>query len=95
MINKQIIAIGGGGFGRNPINPIIEEYIIDSCNVAKPMICFIATASAEDNAYTVNFYEAFSKFYVSLSHINFFERTSRLDSIINKQNIVKLSRGFF
>ena len=25
----QIIAIGGGGFGRNPNQPIIENYIIE------------------------------------------------------------------
>ena len=28
----QIIAIGGGGFGRNPNKPIIEEYILKLAN---------------------------------------------------------------
>ena len=35
----QIIAIGGGGFGRNPNKPIIEEYILQLSNVNKPKIC--------------------------------------------------------
>ena len=26
---KQIIAIGGGGFGRNPGEGLIEQYILD------------------------------------------------------------------
>ena len=28
-MDKQIIAIGGGGFGRNPGDGIIEKYILD------------------------------------------------------------------
>ena len=89
----QIIAIGGGGFGRNPKNTTIEKYLIKQCNVEKPNICFIPTASAEDKGYTVNFYSAFSKFNCSLSHINFFQRTPRLNSIINKQDIIYVGGG--
>ncbi len=28
-MDRQIIAIGGGGFGRNPGNGRIEQYILD------------------------------------------------------------------
>ena len=89
----DIIAIGGGGFGRNPNQPIIEKYIIDQSLAEKPNICFIPTASAEDKAYTVNFYTAFSKLNCTPSHINFFQRTPRLDSIINKQDIIYVGGG--
>ena len=41
----QIIAIGGGGFGRNPNKPVIEEYILELSNTAKPRIAFFPTAS--------------------------------------------------
>ena len=34
----QVIAIGGGGFGRNPNKPIIEEYILKLANTSKPKI---------------------------------------------------------
>ncbi len=37
----EIIAIGGGGFGRNPNNPIIEKYIVDQCENEKPNVLFI------------------------------------------------------
>ena len=57
----QIIAIGGGGFGRNPNHPIIEKYILEQSSVEKPKVCFIPTASAEDKAYTVRYYSTFSK----------------------------------
>ena len=51
----QIIAIGGGGFGRNPNERIIEEYILNVSDANVPKVVFIPTASAEDKAYIVNF----------------------------------------
>ena len=89
----QIIAIGGGGFGRNPNQPVIEKYIIEQSVAEKPNVCFIPTASAEDTAYIVNFYAAFSRLHCSPVHINFFKRTPRLDSIINKQDIIYVGGG--
>ena len=89
----QIIAIGGGGFGRNPNQPVIEKYIIEQSVAEKPNVCFIPTASAEDTAYIVNFYAAFSRLHCSPIHINFFQRTPRLDSIINKQDIIYVGGG--
>ena len=89
----QIIAIGGGGFGRNPNKPLIEEYIVKQSDNSKPNILFIPTASAENKDYTVNFYKAFGQFNVSLSVLNFFQRTPRLDSLINKQDIIYVGGG--
>ena len=89
----QIIAIGGGGFGRNPNQPIIEKYIIKQSVVENPNICFIPTASAEDKSYIVNFYTAFNKLNCSPTHINLFQRTPSLRSIINKQNIIYIGGG--
>ena len=89
----DIIAIGGGGFGRNPKQPVIEKYIIEQSTAEKPNVCFIPTASAEDSAYIVNFYTAFSRLNCSPMHTNFFQRTPRLDSIINKQDIIYVGGG--
>ena len=44
-MTKQIIAIGGGGFGRDPGKGIIENYILDQSETKKPNICFIPTAT--------------------------------------------------
>jgi len=89
----QIIAIGGGGFGRTVHNPLIEKYILKQSTIDKPNICFIPTASAEDKGYIVNFYSVFSKLNCTPTHINFFQRTPRLDSIINKQDIIYVGGG--
>jgi len=89
----EIIAIGGGGFGRNPNNPIIEKYIVDQSAKDNPNVCFIPTASAEDKQYTVNYYTAFTKLNCNPIHLNFFTRTPRLDSLINKQDIIYVGGG--
>jgi dipeptidase E len=91
----QIIAIGGGGFGRSIYNTRIDNYILEQCPKEKPNICFIPTASAEDKAYTVNFYAVYSKRSCNPTHINFFQRTPRLDSIIKAQFYVVLAQVLF
>ena len=55
----HIIAIGGGGFGRNPKHNKIEKYILEQANKEIPRIIFIPTASGEDDSYIVNFYKCF------------------------------------
>ena len=90
---KQIIAIGGGGFGRNPNQRIIEKYIIDQSSVSKPNILFIPTASAEDKSYTVNFYSCFNGLNCNPSHLNLFQRTPRIEGLINKADIIYVGGG--
>ena len=89
----HIIAIGGGGFGRNPKHNKIEKYILSQVNKEKPNIVFIPTASAEDKAYIVDFYSCFTRLNCSPSHINFFQRTPRLDSILNKADVIYVGGG--
>ena len=89
----EIIAIGGGGFGRNPNHRLIEKYILDQSGISTPNICFIPTASAEDKSYTVNFYKCFSMLNCNPTHLNLFERTPNLRSIINKQDIIYVGGG--
>ena len=89
----QVIAIGGGGFGRSIYNTKIDSYILDQCKSDKPNVCFIPTASAEDKAYTVNFYAVYSQLNCNPTHINFFQRTPRLDSIINKADVIFVGGG--
>ena len=90
---KQIIAIGGGGFGRNPNQRIIEKYIIDQSSVSKPNILFIPTASAEDKSYTVNFYSCFNGLNCNPSHLNLFQRTPRIEGLINKADVIYVGGG--
>ena len=93
MSTGHIIAIGGGGFGRNPNHNKIEKYILNQSEKENPNILFLPTASAEDKSYIVNFYSCFSKLNCVPSHLTFFQRTPRLDSLINKADIIYVGGG--
>ena len=93
MNNKHIIAIGGGGFGRNPKHNKIEKYILEQTGKETPNILFLPTASAEDKNYIVNFYTCFSRLNCEPNHITLFERTPRLDGIINKADVIYVGGG--
>ena len=63
----HIVAIGGGGFGRNPNEAIIENYILNLSDSKKPNITFLPTASAENSDYIVNFIRLFQILIVMLN----------------------------
>jgi aminopeptidase N len=89
----QIIAIGGGGFGRNPNHRKIEKYILELTGKEKPNVVFFPTANAENQAYIIQFYKCFTKMSCEPSHVTFFQRTPRLDSIINKADVIYVGGG--
>ena len=92
-MDKQIIAIGGGGFGRNPGNGIIEQYILDQANTEKPNICFIPTATGDDESYKVSYYATLSKLKCNPTHLDFFKRTPDLENLIREQDVIFVGGG--
>ena len=92
-MKKQIIAIGGGGFGRSPGEGVIEKYILDQSDKEKPNICFIPTATGDNEAYKVNYYSTFSKLNCSPVHLDFFKRTPDLEELIKNQDIIFVGGG--
>ena len=92
-MKKQIIAIGGGGFGRTPGEGLIEKYILDQSEKDVPNICFIPTATGDNEAYKVNYYSTFSKLECSPSHLDFFKRTPDLKELILKQDVIFVGGG--
>ena len=90
---RQVIAIGGGGFGRTQESNLIEQYILDQTSKTKPKICFIPTATGDLDSYIVNFYSVFTKLKCEPSHISFFKRTMDLQSHIQKQDAIFVGGG--
>tara|TARA_A100001388_G_scaffold276514_1_gene264491 strand:+ start:89 stop:769 length:681 start_codon:yes stop_codon:yes gene_type:complete len=93
MHNKNIVAIGGGGFGRSLGTLEIENYIISLIDKKRPKVCFIPTASGDDGLYKLNFYRAFSKLNCITSHIDFFSRTENLEEKVLSQDIIYVGGG--
>jgi len=90
---RQIIAIGGGGFGRVIKDLKIEKYIKSQSLKANPKICFIPTATGDDQSYIENFYKAFDSLECITSHIDFFKRTIDLKTHILDQDIIYVGGG--
>jgi len=93
MHSKNIVAIGGGGFGRSIGSLEIEKYIISLVSKKRPKICFIPTASGDSSLYKLNFYRAFSKLDCVTSHIDFFSRTENLEEKVLTQDIIYVGGG--
>jgi len=92
-MKKQIIAIGGGGFGRSPGEGVIEKYILGQSDKERPNICFIPTATGDNEAYKVNYYSTFSKLNCSPVHLDFFKRTPDLEELIKQQDVIFVGGG--
>ena len=92
-MDKQVIAIGGGGFGRNPGNGIIEKYILDQSGKKIPNICFIPTATGDDESYKVSYYSTHSKLDCNPTHLDLFKRTPNLEQLILSQDIIFVGGG--
>ena len=90
---RNIIAIGGGGFGGSPGQGIIEEYILNQTRKKRPKICFIPTATGDNEAYKVNFYSTFTKLNCEPTHLDFFKRTPDLKKLILNQDVIFVGGG--
>ena len=92
-IKRQIIAIGGGGFGRDVKHTKIEKYILDQTKKDNPHVLFLPTASAEDKSYIDNYYACFESLNCKPNHISFFARTPRLNGLFNKADVIYVGGG--
>ena len=92
-MDRQIIAIGGGGFGRHPGVGTIEKYILQQSNKEKPNICFIPTATGDSDSYKVSYYATLNKLNCNPTHLDFFKRTPNLEELIKNQDIIFVGGG--
>jgi dipeptidase E len=91
---KQIVAMGGGGWGMEPDNPLLDRYIYNLSAKTEPKICFIPTASGDSEQYIARFYQHFVPKPADLSHLSLFEPTTAdLESLILAQDIIYVGGG--
>lgn len=93
-LNKQIIAMGGGGFSMEPDNPLLDQYILGLVDKEQPRICFVPTASGDSDRYIVRFYSAFLNFSCLPCHLSLFNLpSSDLREFMFKQDIIYVGGG--
>ena len=90
---RQIIALGGGGFPIESENLSLERFILEQAHVPNPAVCLLPTARGDADSYVVRFYDAFSKLACRPSHISLFQRTPDLRSYIFHQDVIYVGGG--
>ena len=85
---RQIIALGGGGFGVDPTNLALDRYILAQARMSEPAVAFVPTASGESDNYIVRFYTAYLGLPCRPSHLAFFRRTPDLRSYLLAQDVI-------
>lgn len=72
MPERNIVAMGGGGFGSG--NSMLDRYALSLVKADRPKVCFIPTASGDDMGYTLMFYKAYSSYGCDPFVLNLFQR---------------------
>ncbi len=92
--DKQIIAMGGGGFSMEPDNPLLDRYILGLVKKKLPKICFVPTASGDQDNYIERFYRFFRQQNCTPTHLSLFDANfENLEEFIMEQDIIYVGGG--
>jgi peptidase E len=94
MTQRHIVALGGGGIGSVPYNPLLDDFILGLSRKRRPRICFLPTASGDSLSYIQRFYKALSRQKCEASHFPLFTR-SGLDpeEVLLRQDVIYVGGG--
>ncbi len=91
---RQIVAMGGGGFSMEPTNSLLDQYILSLANKDLPKVCFIPTASGDQDNYIERFYQAFRQLPCVPTHLSLFDANFQdLEAFIMQQDILYVGGG--
>ena len=54
LVEKHIVAMGGGGFSMEPDNSLLDQYILGWVNKAQPKVCFLPTAGGDSDRFFIH-----------------------------------------
>lgn len=94
MIKQKIIAMGGGGFSTELDNSLLDQYILNASDAAKPRICLLPTVGGDSEFYIKKFIAQFSlydcePFYLSL----FNPHVEDIESFLLSMDIIYVGGG--
>ncbi len=92
-IQRQIIALGGGGMSMEPEESALDLYVLAQTHNSYPAVCFLPTASGDADSYIAKFYSVFSRYTCRPSHLTFFQRTPDLRTHLLKQDVIYVGGG--
>jgi dipeptidase E len=77
VAERNIVALGGGGFGGAGDDAALDDFVLGLAGVERPAVCFVPTASGDSDAYVVAFYAAFPPGRARATHLPLFVRDGR------------------
>ncbi len=90
---QQIIALGGGGFSMED-NSALDRYVLRAAQSVRPRICFVPTASGDNDNYIVRFYKRFTALECQPTHLELFRRNvENIAAFISSQDVVYVGGG--
>jgi peptidase E len=92
--DRLVIAMGGGGFSSQPPRPSLDAFIVSSARRPDPRVCFLPTASGDDERYVRDFYRAFTRLPCRPSDLGLFLREMRdLRGFLLAQDVIYVGGG--
>ncbi len=93
---RQIFAMGGGGFTMEPANPLLDDYVLTLAQAKQPRVLFLPTASGDTTTQINAFYARFGgracvPTHVSLFRLGDLERP--LQEIVLEQDVIYVGGG--
>ena len=93
MDKEQIVALGGGGFSMEE-STLLDDYILGLARSKRPKVCFVPTASGDNENYIVRFYNRFNKADCVPSHLGLFNRdVDDLTEFALNQDVIYVGGG--
>jgi dipeptidase E len=87
---RRIVACGGDQL----LYPALTRYVVALTGKSHPKILFVPTASGDDAAYLLSFYQAFAGVECEPSHLLLFNRTvDDIDGFVRAQDVVMVGGG--
>ena len=87
---RRIVACGG----EQLYYPALTRYVLDLAAKPRPKILFVPTASGDDAAYLLSFYQAMAGVPCEPSHLMLFNRTvDDMDGLLRAQDVVMVGGG--
>jgi dipeptidase E len=95
MAERHIVAMGGGGFSMEPRNPRLDDFVLSLARRKRhPRVCFVGTASGDNDYYLRRFYEAFPPSRAAATHLALFDRkVSDLKKFVMEQDVIYVGGG--
>ncbi len=94
--DRQIFAMGGGGFTMEPANPLLDDFVLGLARAKEPRILFLPTASGDTVAQITAFQARFADRICVPEHLSLFRlRNARrpLEETVLSQDIIYAGGG--